>query len=81
MSTTRELRRDCAYCRQQITLKWENGPICTEGVHVVLDQAFHDKCWDKFFAAHSGKRALPPGAGARTSSASSARVSPSSGSL
>jgi hypothetical protein len=24
------------------------------------DQIFHDKCWDKYRADHTGKRALPP---------------------
>jgi hypothetical protein len=32
MSTIEELRRDCAYCRQPITLKWKNGPMPSEGV-------------------------------------------------
>jgi hypothetical protein len=59
MSTIEELQRDCAYCRQPITLKWKNGPMRSEGVRWVVDQVFHDKCWDKFFAMYDGKRALP----------------------
>jgi hypothetical protein len=62
MSTIEELQRDCAYCRQQITLKWKNGPMRSEGVRFVFDQVFHDECWDKFFALCNGKRALPQGA-------------------
>ena len=58
MSTIEELQRDCAYCRQPIT-KWKNGPMRSEGVRLVVDQVFHDKCWDKFFAVYNEKRALP----------------------
>jgi hypothetical protein len=64
MSTIEELQRDCAYCRQPITLKWKNGPIRSERVRFVFDQVFHDKCWDKFFAVYNGKPALPLVAGA-----------------
>ena len=60
MSTIEELQRDCAYCRQPITLKWKKGPMASEAVCLVFDQVFHDKCWDKFRANHIGKRALPP---------------------
>jgi hypothetical protein len=56
MSTSEELQRDCAYCRQPITLKWKNGPMRSEGVRLVVDQFFHDQCWDKFFAVYNGKR-------------------------
>jgi hypothetical protein len=59
MSTIEELQRDCAYCRQPITLKWKKGPMRSEGVLLVFDQVFHDKCWDKFFAVYNEKRALP----------------------
>jgi hypothetical protein len=62
MSAIDELQRDCAYCRQPITLKWKNGPIPSEDVRWVLDQVFHDKCWDEFFAVYNGKRARPGGA-------------------
>ena len=60
MSTIEELQRDCAYCRQPIT-KWKNGPMRSEGVRLVVDQVFHDKCWDKFFAVYNGKRTLSRG--------------------
>jgi hypothetical protein len=60
MSTIEEWERHCAYCRQPITLKWKNGPMPSEAVCLVFDQVFHDKCWDKFRADHTGKRALPP---------------------
>ena len=63
MSTIEELQRDCAYCRQPIMLKWKNGLMRSEGVCLVVDQLFHDKCWDKFFAVYNGKRMLPRGAG------------------
>jgi hypothetical protein len=49
MSTIEELRRDCAYCRQPIELKWKNGPMPSEGVCLV----FHDRCWAKFWAEAS----------------------------
>jgi hypothetical protein len=62
MSTFEELQRDCAYCRQPITLKWKNGLVLSESVRLVVDQVFHDKCWDKFFAVYNGKRTLPRGA-------------------
>jgi hypothetical protein len=62
MSTNQELRRDCAYCRQPITLKWKNGLMPSDGVRLVVDQVFHDGCWDKFFAVYNGKRAFPRGA-------------------
>jgi hypothetical protein len=64
MSTTEELQRDCAYCRQPITLKWENGQLRSEGARLVFDQFFHDKCWDKFLAGYHGKEARPRGTGA-----------------
>jgi hypothetical protein len=60
MSTIEEWEQHCAYCRQPITLKWKNGPMPSEAVCLVFDQVFHDKCWDKFRADHTGKRALPP---------------------
>jgi hypothetical protein len=53
MSTIEELQRDCAYCRQPITLKWKNGPMPSEDVRWVFDQVFHDKCWDEFLAEAS----------------------------
>jgi hypothetical protein len=53
MSTIEELRRDCAYCRQPIKLKWKNGPMPSEGVCLVVDQVFHDRCWAKFWAEAS----------------------------
>ena len=74
MSTIEEWERHCAYCRQPITLKWKNGPMPSEAVCLVFDQIFHDKCWDKFRADHTGKRALPPALGAlSTQSPSKAR--------
>ena len=45
-----------------MTLKWKNGPMRSEGVRFIVDQVFHDECWDKFFAVNNGKRALPQGA-------------------
>ena len=62
MSTIDELQRDCPYCRQPITLKLKNGLMRSEGVCLVVDQLFHDKCWDKFFAVYNGKRMLLRGA-------------------
>jgi hypothetical protein len=62
MGAIEELQRDCAYCRQPITLKWKTGLMRSEGVCLVVDQLFHDKCWDKFFAVYNGKRPLPRGA-------------------
>ena len=56
MSTIEEWERHCAYCRQPITLKWKNGPMPSEAVCLVVDQVFHNKCWDKFWADHNGKR-------------------------
>jgi len=53
MSTIEELRRDCAYCRQPIELKWKNGPMPSEGMCLVVDQVFHDRCWTKFWAEAS----------------------------
>jgi hypothetical protein len=47
------LRRDCAYCRQPIELKWKNGPMPSEGMCLVVDQVFHDRCWAKFWAEAS----------------------------
>jgi hypothetical protein len=61
MSAIEELQRDCAYCRQPITLKLKNGLMRSEGVCLVVDQLFHDKCWDRFFAAYNGKQTLPRG--------------------
>jgi hypothetical protein len=58
MSTIEEWQRDCAYCRQPITLKWKRGPMPSEGVSLVVDQVFHDRCWAKFRAYFNGKRAL-----------------------
>ena len=60
MSAIEELQRDCAYCRQPATLKWKHGPMRSEGVRLVVDQVFHDECWDKFFAIYNGKRKLAP---------------------
>jgi hypothetical protein len=48
MGTVEEFERHCAYCRQPIRLKWKNGLIPSEGVCLVTDQVFHDKCWDKY---------------------------------
>ena len=59
MSTNEELQRACAYCRQPITLKWKNGLKPADGARLVVDQVFHDKCWDKFFADYSGPNAPP----------------------
>jgi hypothetical protein len=56
MSTNEEFQRHCAYCRQPITLKWKKGLVRSEGVRLVVDQVFHDKCWDKFFAVYDRKR-------------------------
>ena len=58
MGAIEELQRDCGYCRQPITLKWKSGPMPLEGVCLVVDQVFHDKCWAKFLADSNGKRAL-----------------------
>ena len=54
MGAIKELQRDCGYCRQQITLKWKSGPMPSEGVCLVVDQVFHDKCWAKFLADSNG---------------------------
>ena len=62
MGTIEEWERDCAYCRQPITLKWKNGPKPSEGVCLVVDQVFHDKCWDKLWANYNEKRVLSRGA-------------------
>jgi hypothetical protein len=59
MSTVEEFERDCAYCRQPITLKWKNGLIPSEGVCLIADQVFHDKCWDKHWANYNGGERLP----------------------
>jgi hypothetical protein len=59
MGAIEELQRDCGYCRQPITLKWKSGPMPSEGVCLVVDQVFHDKCWAKFLADSNGKRAVP----------------------
>jgi hypothetical protein len=66
MGTIEELQRDCAYCRGLITLKWKNRLVPSDGVRLVVDQVFHDKCWDTFWAKYSGKRPLPQGAQAQT---------------
>ena len=58
MSSVEYFERDCAYCRQPIRLKWKNGPVPVEGVRLVADQVFHDKCWEKYWP-----RALGPGGG------------------
>jgi hypothetical protein len=60
MSKIEELQRNCAYCRQPITLKWKNGLTPSEGVRLVVDQVFHDECWDKFFAVYHGKQRKSP---------------------
>lgn len=54
MSAIEELQRDCAYCRQPLTLKWKNGSMRLEGARLIVDQVFHDECWDKFFAVYKG---------------------------
>jgi hypothetical protein len=61
MGAIEELQRDCAYCRKPIKLKWKNGPMPSEGVCLVVDQVFHDRCCAKFWADYNGKRALPRG--------------------
>ena len=58
MGAIEELQRDCSYCRQPITLKWKSGPMPSEGVGLVVDQVFHDKCWAKLLADSNSKRAL-----------------------
>ena len=50
MGAIEELQRDCVYCRKPIKLKWKNGPMLSEGVCLVVDQVFHDRCWAKFWA-------------------------------
>jgi hypothetical protein len=35
----------------------KNGPMPSEGVSLVVDQVFHDKCWDKLWANYNEKRA------------------------
>ena len=58
MSTVEEFERDCAYSAadraEVIALKWKNGLIPSEGVCLVVDQVFHDKCWDKYSAKYNG---------------------------
>ena len=73
MSTIEELQRDCAYCRQPITLKWKNGPMRSEGVRLVVDQVFHDECWDKFFAVLQREASAPSRRG-RTTAAGGSEV-------
>jgi hypothetical protein len=46
------LEKDCAYCRQPIRL---NGLVPPEGVCLVVDQVFHDKCWDEYRAKYHRK--------------------------
>jgi hypothetical protein len=61
MRAIEELQRDCGYCgycRQPITLKWKSGPMPSEGVCLVVEQVFHDKCWAKFLADSNRKRAV-----------------------
>jgi hypothetical protein len=70
MSTIEEWERHCAYCRQPITLKWKNGPMPSEAVCLVVDQVFHNKCWDKFWADHNGKRGSHLSSPASTSTVS-----------
>jgi hypothetical protein len=53
------LDKDCAYCRQPIRLEWKNGLIPPEGVCLVVDQVFHDKCWDEYRVKYHRKGALP----------------------
>ena len=60
MGTTEEWERNCAYCRQPITLKWKNGPVRSEGVCLVVDQVFHDKCWEKLRKDNDGPARMPP---------------------
>lgn len=55
--TVEEFERDCAYCRRPLMLKWKNGPIPSEGVCLVADQVFHERCWDKYRANHNGSGA------------------------
>ena len=44
----------------------EEWLIPLEGVYLVADQVFHDKCWDKYLAigtyqeAQTGRSAVPP---------------------
>ena len=59
MSTVEKFERDCAYRPQPIRLKWKNGFIPPEGVCLVVDQVFHDECWDKYWAKYDTKRTLP----------------------
>jgi hypothetical protein len=44
MSTIEGLQRDCAYCRQPITLKFKDGLVSSDGVCLIVDQVFHDVC-------------------------------------
>ena len=53
MGAIEGLQRDCGYCRQPITLKWKDGPMPSEGMCLVVDQVFHDRCWAKFWAIAS----------------------------
>ena len=57
------VKKDCAYCRQPIRLEWKNGLIPPEGVCLVVDQVFHDKCWDEYRVKYHAKRQLPEVAG------------------
>ena len=75
MSMVEELQRDCAYCGQPIMLKWRNGLTPSDGARQVVDQVFHDKCWDTFWAKYNGRRALPRGAEEQRRQASDVAVS------
>jgi hypothetical protein len=66
------VEKDCAYCRQPIRLSWKNGLVSTVGVCLVVDQFFHDKCWDDYLVKYHTKltwmtRTPPPNATIKSS--------------
>jgi hypothetical protein len=69
-----EWGRHCAFCGQPITLKWKNGPMPSEGVCLVFDQVFHDKCWDKLWTNYNEKRSALTRRGRTTAAAAPAET-------
>ncbi len=59
MSTVKIFERNCAYCRQLIRLNWKEKLIPREGARLVVDQVFHDECWDRYWGKYDRKRTLP----------------------